>query len=201
VLSHYNAERRDLFSQAGLQYLAEIKLTPTDRLVLDQLLETWQFLRRQVRVANRHLRAFAQGAPTAEAEARAALATIPGVGDVTINVVLSEIADVRRFRSAKQVVAYAGLCPAVRQSDQRRLDLGITKEGSRLLRWVLVEAAWRLVRQSPRWQQRFATVQARRGTKKAIVSAGPPAADRHGGGLACRRRLPTGRLSRLDRAS
>ena len=170
VLSHYNAERRDLFTKAGLLYLAEVKVTPTDRLVLDQLLETWQFLRQQVRVANRHLRDFAQSAPTAEAEARAALATIPGVGTVTVDVVVSEIADVRRFRSAKEVVAYAGLCPGQRSSGERRLDLGITKEGSRLLRWVLVEAAWRLVRQSPRWQRFFAAVQARRGAKKAIVA-------------------------------
>lgn len=170
VLSHYNADRRDLFTAAGLEYLAAVAVTPTDRLVLKQLLETWAFLKEQVRVANGNLKEFGQSAPAAEAEARAALATIPGVGPVTVDVIVSELADVRRFRSTKEVVAYAGLCPCQRVSAETRHDLGISKEGSRLLRWVLVEAAWRLVRNSPRWEQVYLRLRQRRGSKKAIVA-------------------------------
>ena len=67
---------------------------------------------------------------------------VPGVGEVTAEVVLAELGDVSRFRSAKQVVAYAGLAPGRRESAGKVKDLGITKRGSGLLRWVLVEAAW-----------------------------------------------------------
>jgi transposase len=49
------------------------------------------------------------------------------------------------------------------------LELGITKEGSRSLRGALVEAAWRIVRLSRRWEKIFAGLQ-RRGKKKAIVA-------------------------------
>ena len=66
---------------------------------------------------------------------------------MTIDVVVSELGDVGRFHSAKAVCAYAGLVPGVRQSSDRRKDLPITKAGSPLLRWALVEAAWRAVRQ------------------------------------------------------
>ena len=49
-------------------------------------------------------------------------------------------------------------------------DLGITKEGSGLLRWVLIQAAWRLVRLSARWRTVFDNIRAKRGKKKAIVA-------------------------------
>ena len=55
---------------------------------------------------------------------------------MTIDIVLAEVGDVRRFKNAKQVAAYAGLTPRVRKSADRRKDGGITKEGSGLLRWA-----------------------------------------------------------------
>jgi transposase len=170
VLSDYNADRRDLFSVQGQAYLLETKVSAADRFVLDQLYQHWQHLEKQRRAADKALRDFAKTAPVAEAEARAALATIPEVGPVTIDIVISEIGDVRRFRSAKQVVAYAGLAPGRRESAGKSKDLGITKEGSRRLRWALVEAAWRIVRRSPRWQTIYEQLHKRRGKKKAIVA-------------------------------
>lgn len=157
----------DMIPQA---YMAQVALSAADRFVLGQLQEHWQHLEKQRRAADQTLRAFAKKAPVAEAEARAALATIPEVGPVTINVVVSEVGDVRRFRSAKQVTAYAGLAPGRRESAGKSKDLGITKEGSRRLRWALVEASWRIVRRSPRWQAIYEQLSRRRGKKKAVVA-------------------------------
>jgi len=119
---------------------------------------------------DKQLREFARSAPAHETEARAVLQTIPGVGTVTVDGVVSELGDIRRFRSAKQVCAYAGLAPGQRESAGRSKQLGITKEGSKILRWVLVEAAWQLVRRSPRWSAIFAALTRRTGKKKAIVA-------------------------------
>jgi len=44
------------------------------------------------------------------------LESIPGIGEVTINVVLSEFADISRFNSAKQLASFIGLAPRQRQS-------------------------------------------------------------------------------------
>ena len=53
--------------------------------------------------------------------------------------------------------------PAVRQSGGKKSkDLGITKEGSGLLRWALVEAAWRLVATSPEWAALYERLKKRR---------------------------------------
>lgn len=170
ILCDYNADRKNLFTAEGLAYLAEVKVSAADRFVLGQLRQHWQHLEKQVAALDKALRQFAKKAPVPEAEARAVLATIPGVGPTTVDIVVSELGDVRRFRSAKQVAAYAGLVPGLRESAGHRKDLGITKEGSRLLRWSLVEAAWRLVRHSRRWSTIFEGIRQRRGKKKAVVA-------------------------------
>jgi transposase len=170
VLSQYNADRSDLFEAAGQAALAAVPLTPAERFVVEQLLSSWRQHEEHLRALDQALKAFAKQAPAAEQEARAVLASIPDVGPVTVDVVLSELGDVRRFRSAKRVVAYAGLAPGQRQSAGKRKELSISKEGSPLLRWALVEAAWRLVRHSRYWGGVLARLQQRRGKKKAIVA-------------------------------
>ena len=90
---------------------------------------------------------------------------------MTAEVILSELGDISRFRNAKAVCAYAGLVPIVRQSGEKKSKhMRITKEGSGLLRWALVEAAWRLVRESPKWAARFSRLMQRSGKKRAIVA-------------------------------
>jgi transposase len=89
--------------------------------------------------------------PIREREQRALLRTIPGVGFVTAEVILAELADITRFRSQCEVVAYAGLVPGQRESAGKTQELHLEKTGSKLLRTTMVEAAW-LVRHSPRWK-------------------------------------------------
>ncbi len=170
ILSDYNADRLDLFTLTGLAYLAEVAVMEADRFVLDQLTQEWQQHRDRLKKIDAELRTFAANAPVAEAEARAVLDTIPGVGPVTVDVVISELGNIDRFRSAKKVCAYAGLAPGQRESAGRTKELGITKDGSRLLRWVMVEAAWRVVYRTNRWKTIFEALAKRRGRKKAIVA-------------------------------
>ena len=172
ILSNYNADRKDLFSaNCGPAYLKEVHLSDVDRFVIKQLWAEWQDHLAQRLAVSKKLKAFVAKAPQREAEAREILKTAPGVGPVTAEVVLSELGDISRFRNAKAVCAYAGLVPVVRQSGERKSkDMKITKEGSGLLRWALVEAAWRLVGNSPKWAALFARLMHRSGKKRAIVA-------------------------------
>jgi hypothetical protein len=120
--------------------------------------------------ASRELRRFAAKAPLAEREARAVLDSIPNVGPVTTDIVLAELGDWRRFRSQADVACYAGLAPGFRESAGKSKQLGITKEGSRLLRWAMIELAWRMVRTSRKWGRHFTRLEVRIGPKKAIVA-------------------------------
>jgi len=172
ILSNYNADRKDLFSaNCGPAYFKEVRLSDVDRFVMKQLWAEWLDHVAQRLAVSKKLKAFVAKAPQREAEARAILKTAPGVGTVTAEVVLSELGDISRFRNAKTVCAYAGLVPVVRQSGEKKSkDLKITKQGSGLLRWALVEAAWRLVRESPKWAALFARLRQRSGKKRAIVA-------------------------------
>lgn len=46
----------------------------------------------------------------------------------------------------------------------------IGEEGSGLLRWALVEASWRMIRTSPKWERVFERIKKRAGAKRAIVA-------------------------------
>jgi transposase len=170
ILSDYNADRKDLFTEAGLEYLAQVTLSEADRFVVNELRKEWDFERARLQDLTAALKKFIAKAPVAEAEARALLQSIPGVGTVTTEVVLSELADPKRFRSSKCAVAYAGMAPGQRESAGKKKDLHIERTGSKMLRWVLVEAAWQLVRRTGRWRVIFERLSGRIGRKKAIVA-------------------------------
>jgi transposase len=171
IASDYNADRKDLFSADGWAALQAVGLRDADRFVLGPLHDGWRHLEGQLKALAERLKAFAAAAPAKEAEARAKLATIPGVGPVTVDVVVSELGGVKRSHSVKAVCAYAGLVPAVRQSGGKKSkELGITKTGSPLLRWALVEAAWRVIRQGAAWRRVYDSIKKKSGGKKAVVA-------------------------------
>lgn len=76
------------------------------------------------------------------------LKTVPGVGVLTAQVVRAVLDEPRRFRTRRQVAAYAGLVPRRYQSGQMDRSGRISKRGSPLLRWALNQAAWAAVRYS-----------------------------------------------------
>ena len=170
VLSNYNADRKSLFTKDGWAYLQEVKLSASDRFALDQWCAALLAAEKRVRDAQQRLRKFAAEGPSREQEARELLRSIPGVGEVVAEVVLAELGDVSRFGSLKKVYAYSGLVPRMRASAGKSKDLGITKQGPRLLRWILVEAGWQCIRYSLRWENIYQRLKKRRGSKRAIVA-------------------------------
>lgn len=170
IMSDYNADRKDLFTKKGRDFLEKYPLSRADRFTITQLVEQLELLRKQLREAEQELKSFANSALIREKHARELLQTVPGVGFVTTEVVLAELADIDRFRTAKQVVAYAGLAPGRRESAGKSKELHIEKTGSRHLRWILVEAAWQLVRYAPRWKAVYERLKKRLKAKKAIVT-------------------------------
>jgi transposase len=170
ILSHFNRDRKDLFTGVGREYLAGLALPAADRFCVDQLTAQWEQLVMQRGAADRALKDFAASGSAQEQADRALLLTIPGVGVVASDVILAELADPRRFSSLKDVVAYAGLAPGQRESAGKRKSLSIEKAGSPLLRWVLVQSAWQLRKRSPKWTVIYDRLAGRLGRKKAIVA-------------------------------
>lgn len=69
------------------------------------------------------------------------LMTIPGVGPVSAVAVSCWIGEIARFSNAKKLASYFGLAPRVRQSAETERHGHITKEGNRMVRWLVIQAA------------------------------------------------------------
>ena len=82
------------------------------------------------------------------------------------------IGEADRFQCGKQVASYLGLVPLEDSSGNRRRLGHITKQGSSMLRFLLVEAAQVTVRSLPQWRSKYLHLIMRRGRKTAKVAIG-----------------------------
>lgn len=158
----------DPFAAGQRAWWDALALGPTERLRVRQDLALLDALAPLVAEAEAELLRLSTAAPWAEQAAF--LVQLPGVGALTAMVLLAAIGEIGRFPSAKKLVGYSGLGASVHASGQTRRTGGITKQGRRELRAVLVEAAWVAVRRHPRWRAEFARLAARVGERKAVVA-------------------------------
>ena len=98
------------------------------------------------------------------------LMTHPGVGALTALAFVLIIGTPERFGCGKQVTSYLGLVPLEKSSGNRRRLGHITKQGSSMLRFLLVEAAQVTVRSDPGWRSKYFHLMMRRGRKTAKVA-------------------------------
>jgi transposase len=171
VAASYNADHTGLFKTDHLEELrGRADLSEADRFILGELMQEYEEAWKHLKAARLELKRFAEKGSAAEQAQREILRSAPGVGEVVSEVVLAELGDGARFGALKDATAYAGLAPGKRESDGKRKDLPITKQGSALLRWAMVEAAWVAVAHSPRWRGVYEALKRRRQSKRAIIA-------------------------------
>ena len=156
-----------LFTRAGLQELRAAAMSPARQWQREQwlqllaplnerLLETMHWLQQQSQADERISR----------------LRTHPGVGLLTALCLVHSLEPVSRFSRTRKVVAYAGLDPVERSSAERQRFLGISKAGSRVLRFLLVEAAHAAIRKDADLRRFYQRLAERHGRPKAKVAVG-----------------------------
>jgi transposase len=170
ILTRYNLDRKDLFTLPGRKAALKLNLLPAEIFIVEDLFEDLKAAEDRLKKIEIFLLSFALQAPQAEKEARAVLATFPQMGPITADTILAELGDWQRFRNTKSVIAFAGLDPGVRESDEKRKNLKLSKEGSPLLRWIMIQLAQRLKTRSPRWKNIYARLEANAGKKKATCA-------------------------------
>jgi transposase len=157
-----------LFSQDNQLWWQSLDLPPSEKLRVRQDSATLLHLKPQLGEVETELARLSVTDPWGHQMTY--LVQLPGIGMLTAMTVLSAIGDISRFPSAKKLVGYAGLGARVYASGQTHRSGGITKQGRRELRSVLVEAAWSAVRFDPHWQDQFDRLAHRIGKQKAIVA-------------------------------
>jgi transposase len=99
------------------------------------------------------------------------LITMPGIGDVVAQAVVSEIGtDMKRFQSAAHLVSWAALCPGQDESAGKQRSRRLRK-GPNWIKTMLVQSAWAAIRVKGTYLNAlFHRIKRRGGAKKAIVA-------------------------------
>jgi len=155
----------DLFGTAGRKFLAGVELRPVYRLELDNYLALIDEADERIAGATRAIKGQLKPDPRA-----GLLMTIPGIAHLTAHLLLYEIGEIGRFPTARQLCAYGGIVPKVRQSGDHCWQGHITRTGSRYIRWAMVEAACKAPSHDQALGQFYRRVARRRGPLKARVA-------------------------------
>jgi len=156
----------DLFGKQGMAFLHSLTLVENYKIALEGYISVLDAVRQEIRVASKKVQQLA------EEDANALLLmTIPGMGYYSALLTKSEIGDVRRFRSAKQLCSYAGLVPSTYASGNTCFHGHITKQGSRWLRWILIEAAIHAVKRPGVLRRFYFKIERKKGGQIAKVAA------------------------------
>jgi len=157
--------KKALWRPAGRKELESIALAPWASRRRQDLLDLLDQLTPKIQELTRALEEEVEKRPVARR-----LRTHPGVGPLTALAFELVIGTPERFHCGKQIASYVGLVPSEESSGDRRRLGHISKQGSALLRFLLVEAAQVTVRSQPEWRSKFFHLAMRRGRKIAKVA-------------------------------
>jgi transposase len=161
----------ELFANKQREWWKALELSATERLRVDQDLATLDHIVPQIAAIDAELRRLSTSDPWAEHVPY--LLQLPAIALLTAMTILGAVGDVTRFPSAKQLVGYAGLGAGVHDSGKTDRDKGITKQGRRDLRFVLIEAARTAVQTHAYWKHEFVRLAKRIAEHKAVVAVAP----------------------------
>ena len=157
--------KKRLWLGGGRQKLESFQLAPWASRRRDELLELLDRLNPRIAELSQAVEQEAEKCPAAQR-----LMTHPGVGALTALAFVLIIGKAERFGCGKQVASYLGLVPLEKSSGNRRRLGHITKQGSSIVRFLLVEAAQVTVRSLPEWRSKYVHLMMRRGRKIAKVA-------------------------------
>jgi len=132
---------------------------------VDQMLPVMEALDVQIAHISGSLRRMSGEDPRARL-----LTTIPGVGYYIALLLISEIGDVRRFPDSEKLCSYAGLVPSVRRSGGSTRHGGITRQGSKWMRWALTQAVHVHIRYDTRLTGFYRRLARRKKKQEAVMA-------------------------------
>ena len=157
--------KKRLWRERGRQQLESFRLAPWASRRRRDLLELLDRVNPRITELSQAIEQEVEKYPAARR-----LMTHPGVGPLTALAFVLIIGEADRFQCGKQVASYLGLVPLEDSSGNRRRLGHITKQGSSMLRFLLVEAVQVTARSLPEWRSKYLHLMMRRGRKTAKVA-------------------------------
>jgi len=163
---HQHCPTKGLATKGARAWLTALKLPELDRLEMDLLLAQWKLWNHQLEKVEAQIARRQKQSPTATL-----IATVPGAGAFGSLALAARMDNIERFPRPGSLANYWGLVPSVRNSGETTDRLGsITKEGSRLARFVLAQMVLHVLRRDPTMKQWYQRIKRRRGSKIARVA-------------------------------
>jgi len=159
-----------LATAQGRTRLEQLRLSPVLATQRDEWLALGDELSHRILAVERWLQRQAKDDEQAPSVQTQRVQTHAGVGLLTSLCLVHTLGDVTRFASTRKVTAYVGLDVTEHSSAERKVYGGISKAGSRLLRYLLVEAGQTAARSDEQLRDFYQQVMKRRGKAKAKVA-------------------------------
>jgi transposase len=150
-----------LFAKRRRQLLRELGSTTIEECLL--ILET---VRKRIKLVSEEIKRRA-----GEIEDAKILMTTPGISHFSALAILATVGDISRFPDEEKLCSYAGLVPSVHQSGSMRKHGHITKQGNRMLRWIVQECLWSHLRHDTHISRFFYRLARRKGKRVAGAAA------------------------------
>jgi transposase len=154
-----------LFTNAGLQQLRTVPMSPVMQYQRDQWLQSLEPVNQRINEVVNWLEKQAAGDQRIER-----VRTHPGIGLLTGLALVHTLAPIARFPNQRKLAAYVGFDPKERSSGEKKRYLGISKAGSRVLRFLLVEATQAACKGDPELKRFYLRLSHRHGKPKAKVA-------------------------------
>ena len=97
------------------------------------------------------------------------LCSVPGIGNLTAMMLLTELDEIDRFKKLDAMCCYVGLIPTVASSDEKVRVGDITPRRNKILRKALVESSWVAIRKDPALMMKYNELCGRMKGNKAII--------------------------------
>jgi transposase len=111
------------------------------RFSLDALARQYATVTAEIRVIEKHIHAWHRAC-----EESRRLEEIPGIGPIVATALIAEVGDWKAFSSGRNLAAWIGLVPKQHSTGGKDRLGGISKQGNRYLRWLLVAGSMAVIR-------------------------------------------------------
>ncbi len=167
ILARANIEPRykTCLGPRGLKWISSLEFGRVSAFIRDELVERLAHFNAAIKRTDSLLGEIAADYPEIEA-----IIDIRGIGLYSALLIVAEIGEPDRFTNPGQVSASTGLTPRVRQSGQCDFHGPVSKQGSRWFRWILVEAAMKVIKGDRKLNNLYLRVKRRAGFARARVA-------------------------------
>jgi len=117
------------------------RIPATARFCLDALARQYAALAVEIGAIEKHIHAWHRSC-----EESRRLEGIPGVGPIVATALVAEVGDWTAFSSGRNLAAWIGLVPKQHSTGGKERLGGISKQGNRYLRWLLIAGAMAVIR-------------------------------------------------------